>query len=144
PEGPGIGPGDGRRHHEVVGDFQHPCLPAVLVLTCSTLRIGDYTPLGASPQAPRSQAGHCTKNLLTTMESWVRNGGTPQPGWLLHTSTASFPGLSLGSPRSSVACGAGLEPGAPRSMSDSPACADEHGAMANCCTRNHYMNLSAL
>src|SRR6266446_7695872 len=33
---------------------------------------------------------------------------------LFHTSTASSPGLSLGSPRSSVASGAGLEPGAPR------------------------------
>src|SRR6266498_3984 len=33
---------------------------------------------------------------------------------LFHKSTASSPGLSLGSPRSSVASGAGLEPGAPR------------------------------
>src|SRR6266545_3474734 len=33
---------------------------------------------------------------------------------LFHASTASSPGLSLGSPRSSVASGAGLEPGAPR------------------------------
>ena len=33
---------------------------------------------------------------------------------LFHTSTASSPGLSLGTPRSSVASGAGLEPGAPR------------------------------
>src|SRR5207244_12548909 len=74
PEGPGIGPGDGRRHHEIVGDFQHPCLPAVLVLTCSTLRRGDYTPRGASPQAPRGQAWHSTKSLLTTLESWARNG----------------------------------------------------------------------
>src|SRR5262249_51432855 len=73
PEGPGIGPGDGCRHHEVVGDFQHPCLPAVLALTYSTLGIGDYTPLGASPQAPQSQVGHSTKTLLTTLDSWARN-----------------------------------------------------------------------
>src|SRR5882724_2261986 len=33
---------------------------------------------------------------------------------LFHTSTASSPELSLGTPRSSVASGAGLEPGAPR------------------------------
>src|SRR5215510_2269601 len=33
---------------------------------------------------------------------------------LFQTFTASSPGLSLGSPRSSVASGAGLEPGAPR------------------------------
>ena len=33
---------------------------------------------------------------------------------LLHKSTASSPGFALGTPRSSVASGAGLEPGAPR------------------------------
>src|SRR5215831_10383891 len=73
PEGPGIGPGDGRRHHEVVGDFQHPCLPAVLALTYSTLGIGDYTPLGASPHTPKNQVGHSAKTLLTTLDSWTRN-----------------------------------------------------------------------
>ena len=31
-----------------------------------------------------------------------------------HKYTASYPGFSLGAPRSSVASGAGLEPGAPR------------------------------
>src|SRR5205807_6903417 len=36
------------------------------------------------------------------------------PLCLLHTSTASSPGFSLGAPRSSVASGAGLEPGVPR------------------------------
>jgi hypothetical protein len=37
-----------------------------------------------------------------------------RPSCLLHTFTASSPGLSLGAPRSSVASGAGLEPGVPR------------------------------
>src|SRR5207244_13521395 len=61
PEGPGIGPGDGRRHHEIVGDFQHSCLPAVLALTCSTLSRGDYTPCITSPQGLRSQVRYSEK-----------------------------------------------------------------------------------
>jgi hypothetical protein len=44
----------------------------------------------------------------------VVRSGKILPRCLFHTSTASSPRLSLGAPRSSVASGAGLEPGAPR------------------------------
>src|SRR5262249_45772594 len=45
-------------------------------------------------------------------------GGLLHTRELFHTSTASSPGLTLGPPRSSVASGAGLEPGAPRRALD--------------------------
>jgi hypothetical protein len=49
----------------------------------------------------------------TTAPVW-RRPGSRSPRCLFHKSTASSPGFSLGAPRSSVASGAGLEPGAPR------------------------------
>ena len=44
----------------------------------------------------------------------VVRSGKILPRCLFHTSTASSPRLFLGAPRSSVASGAGLEPGVPR------------------------------
>ena len=64
--------------------------------------------LGFSPLWPK-----INKRLIN--QSRLRLKATkPMPRCLFHKSTASSPGFSLGSPRSSVASGAGLEPGAPR------------------------------
>jgi hypothetical protein len=106
-----------RGHGKASGEYRHmrrdrPCLP--------TLATGSWIPPWWRPQRiarkrwkGRAQRESCV-GLSTGARGASARSGASDARCLFHKSTASSPGCFLGTPRSSVASGAGLEPGASR------------------------------